>query len=385
MRRRAVLSAEEEVVAMADVKKKKKINKDKNNYSPEVVKKRRVLPKKNIALLILLLAIQITGVVLASLYEPKPIDVIEEYNVTVDIDETSGYMTIEYDILWRALSESESLEWVDIGLANEYCTLLTDSLSDSVAGAEIYTDEDYVAARLYFKESYLAGETVRFKFTVEQREMLVDGGDGYFYELVPGWFNEIPVEHYRFSWEYDSDITYIGGDPELVEDRYVWEGSLEPGGYVPLRVEYDYRVFGEGVDTVGYEPFDGDGAYNSLEGDKYAVWAVAALVIILVGIGEVYIIDSFVSYGRGRGFIREYGHPIHAYGAVNPAYRAAMLTASANQSLGAGIGRGGMGGHSCACACACACAGGGRAGCSQKDGVDIKQLKKVKKLDTGSH
>ena len=36
-------------------------------------------------------------------------------------------------------------------------------------------------------------------------------------------------------------------------------------------------------------------------------------------------------------------------------------------------GKGGFGGGGCACACACACAGGGRAGCSQKDVMQIPE------------
>ena len=90
----------------------------------------------------------------------------------------------------------------------------------------------------------------------------------------------------------------------------------------------------------------------------------------LILLGEIMIIDGFVSYGRGRGFVRGYGYHVHTYGRVNPHYT------SARDAHNSGSRGGARGGGGCACACACACAGGGRAGCSQKDTYDKKFQKK---------
>ena len=90
--------------------------------------------------------------------------------------------------------------------------------------------------------------------------------------------------------------------------------------------------------------------------------------LLLLGLAEMYLVDSFVSYNRGRGFLRGYGHHVHVYGYHNPRYISARNRHNASSG-----GRGGFSGGGCACACACACAGGGRAGCSQKDGYRMKK------------
>ena len=101
------------------------------------------------------------------------------------------------------------------------------------------------------------------------------------------------------------------------------------------------------------------------------------LLVVIAGIlvAEIYLLDSHVSYRRGRGFLVGYGHPIHTYGYQNPRYIRAYNRAHTHTSSGRSSG--GFRGGGCACACACACAGGGRAGCSQKDTyTNIERIKK---------
>lgn len=88
-----------------------------------------------------------------------------------------------------------------------------------------------------------------------------------------------------------------------------------------------------------------------------AVAVVCCIGAALLSIAEVYIVDCYVSYGRGRGFLTGHGYHVHAYGRSNPHYIRARDKYNATHSRSGGGGRG----------CACACAGGGRAGCSQKD------------------
>ena len=93
-------------------------------------------------------------------------------------------------------------------------------------------------------------------------------------------------------------------------------------------------------------------------------------------VGELFIVDSYVSYNRGRGFLRGYGHPLHVYGYSNPRYTEAQMEKSGGSHRG-GTYRGG------GCACACACAGGGRAGCSQKDTYKVKSPEAKPSADNG--
>ena len=93
-------------------------------YSEKVVKAKRKMPVRNIVFLVIIAIIQIALIVVGTLYhgEYDPIDIINQYNVTVR-PSTDGRVNIEYDITWTALSDDELLEWVDIGLANGDCEI----------------------------------------------------------------------------------------------------------------------------------------------------------------------------------------------------------------------------------------------------------------------
>ena len=142
---------------------------------------------------------------------------------------------------------------------------------------------------------------------------------------------------------------------------YVQRGSLDYGEYSKMTIQYGMDDFA-GCQTVQYRTFDDDGARNELKEDKVGVIVLCCLVAAFLIIAEVYIVDCYVSYGRGRGFLTGHGYHVHTYGRSNPHYIIARDKYNATHG-----GRSGGHGGGCACACACACAGGGRAGCSQKD------------------
>ena len=329
--------------------------KDKNNYSKEYVKEHRSFPLAYTVLLVILVLVQIGSLFLAIFYEPTPQDVIESYCVTVTPKE-DGTLEITYDILWCAMDESEPLTFVMLGMANPNLVVYGNSLSDAIESCWVDVEGDYVGLRLELKRPYLGGEKVHLTVKVNQNDMLCRTHDGYFYEFVPGWFNSIPVEHYIFKWKGSDAVTSSNGTREGT--YYVWSGQLACGEYEKMQISYADATF-EGCHTVPYKPFEDDGAFNELQSEKVAMWMFILIVWIAILIGELYIIDSYVSYQRGRGFLTGYGHRVHIYGRVNPRYRRAR---SQHTSRG-----GGGGGRGCACACACACAGGGRAGCSQKN------------------
>ena len=336
---------------------KKKI--DKNNYSEEYVKKHRTFPVRNTIILVICIAVQIFIGVSASVYEPKPQDIIEEYNVTV-VPQTNGTLDIYYNFLWWAVDISEELTWVDIGMANPNYTVDESSFSENIDHYEKIDEDGWVVLRLYFNKGY-AGEDLEFSFKVNQGDMLCRGQSGNFYEFVPGWFNKIQVEKYNFMWRNSTGVISAEG-ATLKNNYYTWSGSLDYGEYKKITVGYRSDFFPEGY-AIEYKPFDDSGAYNELNEDKSAIAFLGGFFIILVGVYEFYLFDCFVSYSRGRGFLTSYGHRIHTYGRHNPMYVRAYNRAH-TYTGGRGY-RGGGGG--CACACACACAGGGRAGCSQKD------------------
>ena len=331
--------------------KKGRVN-AREQYSEEDIKSNRRFPTWNTVLLGVIIAFQIGLILLGIFYQPKPQDVIHQYNVTVQPLE-DGSLDIEYHFVWEALDQSEELTWVEIGMANENFSVYPDSLTSNIDIYNKYTDGDYVSLELYFRKPYLGGEVLEFSFKVNQQDMLCKNDTGYFYEFVPCWFNAIQVQSYEFRW--------------LGKNDTLWRGSLDYGEFVKMTAQYGMDDFA-GCQTVKYQPFYDEDAYNELWEDKFAVVFLCCLFAALLIIAEVYIVDSYISYNRGRGFLSGHGYYVHTYGRSNPHYIRARNKYNATHSGGR---RGGGGG--CACACACACAGGGRAGCSQKDTHSISK------------
>lgn len=325
------------------------------------LKAERTFPVGYTILLVVIIAVQIGLIFLGIRYQPKPQDVIHQYNVTVQpLDD--GSLDIEYHFVWEALDPSEELTWVEIGMPNGNYTVSHNSFSSNILNCIPYTEDGYVSLRLYFNEAYIGGDVFEFFFKVNQRNMLCQNEQGYFYEFVPSWFNAIQVEQYEFVWRMEGSRDHIQ------------RGSLDCGEYNKMTIQYGQNDFA-GCQTVKYEPFDDDGAYNELKEDKTGIIVLCCLGAALLIIAEVYIVDCYVSYGRGRGFITEYGAHVHVYGHTNPGYIRARRRYHARTSSGRSGGRSG----GCACACACACAGGGRAGCSQKNtyGVSKRWRKQI--------
>ncbi len=349
-----------------------KAKKDKNDYSAKTIENRRKFPAKNTAIIAICVVAQVFLAYFSITAKAEPQDIIEKYNVTVEPLE-DGSLDIEYSFLWKAIDETEELTWVDIGMANSMFTVYEDSISGNIkAYTEIYED-GYTGVRLDFKRGYKGGENIQFSFKVNQEYMLCQDSDSYFYEFVPCWFNSTPVENYEFKWK-KSDSCIEGDGAKLKNSCYIWSGSFDCGEYEIMQVSYDLNTFKD-VEVVEYEPFYSEGAYNQLEETQTGNRVLYCIGIVILLCVEIYLLDSHVSYRRGRGFLRGYGHPIHTYGYQNPKYIRAYNRAHTSTSSRGGGFRGG----GCACACACACAGGGRAGCSQKDTyTNIKRLNKNK-------
>lgn len=341
-------------------KKKKQLE---NDYPREAVLRKRKLPVWNIVFTVLLVIIEIAAILFACLYDPKPQDVIENYTVSIS-PRDDGTLDITYELVWMPLDENEDLTWIEIGMANGSYTVYADSLSGAINYIRPYRDDDsgYYSARVYLDRAYKAGERLNVSFTVNQSSIMARQGDGYIYEYVPGWFNSTPVKSCTVRWLKSPEPEKINIE-RSDENYYYRTARLDPGGYVLIRAEYSADAIPFPSGTVKYEPFDDSGAWNELRSNKNAAIAAMVVICIICLAIQIYIVDCFVSYHRGRGFLRGYGYHVHTYGRVNPRYRAASRSS----------GSGGGGGRGCACACACACAGGGRAGCSQKDTYSSKE------------
>lgn len=328
-------------------------------YDEAYTKAHRTFPVGKALLLVAVLLIQIVMVFAALRYDPQPQDIIRNYDVVIQPQE-DGSLDLYYHFVWEAVDTSEPLTWIEIGMANENFGIYPDSVSDTVSRYSKTVEDDYIALRLDLDRAYYGGEVLEFSFKINQKDLLCKDEDGYFYEFVPGWFNATPVEQYSFRWSDDGRIRATSGG-QRQGGFYTWSGSFECGGYTLMNVRYGLDSFA-GCPTVSYQPFDDEGAYNELEEDKTAIIALSFFGVILLIVIQVWVVDSMVSYHRGRGFLTGHGYHVHTYGRSNPHYIRARDKYNA-----AHAGRPGGRSGGCACACACACAGGGRAGCSQKD------------------
>lgn len=258
----------------------------------------------------------------------RPLDQIEDYRVDV-VTAPDGTLDITYSLRWRVLNDSKEgpLTWVQLGMANTDFTVL-DYGGD--ISSRHKSSADYAGFNL--KRSFQKGETAEFWFTVKQNQMLCmdpDDPSMVMHDFVPGWFPEIPVKHYRFTWR--SDMPNHAQNADRKENGiWIWEGSLKQNGIRQMTVRYDGAAFPGGTRVTWY-PFTQADSGGSLKTSKLTVLIVTFLVVMLFR-----FLRGGGVYRRGRGF--------------------------------GSWGSGGGGGCACAgCACACACAGGGRAGCSNKD------------------
>ena len=329
-----------------------------DKYSPEVVKQKRKLPIKRIVGSVLILILQIIIVVFVCIYKPEAKDLITDYKIYIEPDfDGSVYLTYQLD--WTALDDDDPLTWVEIGMPNHSYRIIESSINGPIAYYEKYSEGDYESIRFYLTNEYSGGDFFDFSFKVEVYDLICHVDKGYYIEYIPCWFNAIDVEKYTFYWKKSYDVLSTNCDATNSE-YYIWKGSLKMGEYRKLYAYYDDYSFSEDMNSVKYEEFDDSKVYNQLKSDKQGIVVFGIFFIVLLTLYHIYTIDSFVSYNRGRGFIKDNGHYVNVYGRVNPKYRASH----------------GNGGSSCACACACACAGGGRAGCSVKDGYSSNKFKK---------
>ena len=344
--------------------------KDENDYSESAILRERTFPKINTVLIVFIVMIQIALIAFAVLYENKPQDIIESYNVTATPN-SDGTLDIEYSFVWTPLDSFGLFTWLDIGTANSEFTVYKESCSKNISQIEDISDGYFSGVRLYFNKAYEEGETFKFSYKIRQSNMLCSDDVEMFYEFVPGWFNSTPVKSYTFRWASDG---VTSANTDLIENGYyIWKGEMKCGEYAQMDIYYPENHF-KNAEETDYMPFNPQGAYDELNSDKPVI-IIVCIVLVLAGvIAEVLIIDGYVSYNKGRGFIGGYGYPMHIYGRRNQRYIDARNAYNATR----GSGSGGFHGGGCACACACACAGGGRAGCSQKDTFKNTEQKELK-------
>lgn len=277
----------------------------KYDFSEETIKKRRRFPVGKTILLSVFILLQLLCVAAMFIYTPKPQDVIDKYEVFVT-PKDDGTLDIEYRFTWTPLDPSEPLSFVYVGVPNPDYTIL--EYSANITKVEEYRYDGVCHVDLHLDRDYYKGETLQFYLRINQASMLCEGIDTYFYEFIPCWFNATPVTEYSFHWKKTNGEKYVNAD---TSDKtwHIWQGSMEPGEYRIMRLEYE--PFDATV--TEYMPFDDSEVSNELKSEKGGMIAILVMVVLIIIVFEVFLVDSVISYHRGRGFITGYGHPMYVY------------------------------------------------------------------------
>lgn len=267
----------------------------------------------------------------------KPLDEIQDYDITVNM-RPDGTMDIHYDIEWLVLDSTSQgpLEWVKIGCPNSHVDQIT-ALTDNIKSIKYMSENGGSYIRVDFTRKYVAGEVVKFSYSIHQSYMYTLEEDKHIcrYSFTPGWFEEIEVDHIRIRWEKSNVIE--SNTPNSEDGYLVWETSLGMNERLNASVKYNL------------DAFDTDPNQQYKEGDdlSFGKIVMGIIVIIIIIVVILWLFGAFDDDGysgrSGFGGRRSTTY-IHTHSSCARSSCACV-----------------------SCACACACAGGGRAGCSLKD------------------
>ncbi|KAA6368230.1 MAG: hypothetical protein EZS28_036243, partial [Streblomastix strix] len=192
-----------------------------------------------IEILVVLIISLVTGLFFQIFDFSSPTDFINSYQIDTVINK-DGSMENTYSIEWEFLKDLTN-EPLYFGVPNSSCSIV--SLGDNISQGTIvdrYNSESGSWIKLSLKKkTYSKNEKIHLGYVLRQNHMLCydDEKEDYFYQFVPGWFDKIKVESYLFRWSSTLPMTKTNGT-RIDEFSCFWSGSLKPGKYADLRVEY---------------------------------------------------------------------------------------------------------------------------------------------------
>lgn len=351
-------------------------------------------------------------------------DVIRDYRIDLQPQDDASLINT-YTINWCVISNALGpLNDFYVGMPNENYQVLDfsgDARDVRSADKGAYTQVNVVLTR-----PVSANDCANVTFRIHQMGIAhLDSTKGEIgFQFIPGWFDEIQVEHLQLTWHLPTDsaqLKSVTPEPKTKDaGTAVWETSLQPGGKFTINLLYDKAAFPNfGKESTPVGPLPGSSASTTTEstngpiefgsstgqptantaepllGGFLPITLVTCICALLIFIFIIMVLVSIFSSG-----VRSY-HGGSTIGGSRPGGGPIFIPLPRPRS-GGGIFGGGGGssspppsrsgggsglfggrGSSCACvscACACACAGGGRAGCSRK-GFDISGL--INKTSSG--
>jgi hypothetical protein len=354
-------------------------------------------------------AIMPIGVVLA-----EGTDIIKSYSIEIS-PQSDGSLINTYSLDWCVISDAAGpLSWFYVGMPNEHFQIL--SFNGNAAYVEPENDGFEYRMRIDLDQEANAGECVAVSVRVHQLNLayLDEEAGEISYQFTPGWFDDIPVELLRLTWQLlveDATLLQSFNPQPLSQDdaQAIWETSLQPGEKFTVDAIYDQTAFPDFTpdqrssilkDVPGSDQSSRPAAASESEGMSpvqnpsssrsplpilmstcscvFIVLLIIFLIVLLVIVNNVR-----KSFRRG-GYFGNYRRYRESQDRGGGIYRIPIPprggSSRTTKRSGGGSGKFGGRGSSCACVssgCACACAGGGRAGCSRK-GFDVSELIRAK-------
>ena len=370
-------------------------------------------------LLLTLLLVVLVSLFPTSVLAQTDTDVIRDYRIDVLPQEDASLINT-YTINWCVISDAAGpLTNIFVGMPNsDYQIMDFSGDTSQVRSADQGADAKVI---VLLTKSIKANQCVTVTFRIHQMGLahLDEQNSEVGFQFIPGWYDEVPVEHLQVTWHLPADSAQLKSltpEPKTRDDiQAVWETALQSGGKLTLNLLYDKAAFPNyGIQSTQVWPLQGSGS-STETGNTAATTEssgatttekpvstaepligiipvglttciCAIIIFILIILFLVIILANGVRSYTGGGTIggsRPGSGGIFGSGSrtgsggIFGGGGGGTISLPPSRSGGGGGLFGGRG-SSCACvacACACACAGGGRAGCSRK-GFDISAMLK---------
>ena len=369
-------------------------------------------------LLLTLLLVVLVSLFPTSVLAQTGTDVIRDYRIELLPQEDASLINT-YTINWCVISDAAGpLTDINVGMPNSDYQIM--DFSGDAREVRSADQGAYAQVNVILTKSINANQCVMVIFRIHQMGLahLDAQKDEIGFQFIPGWYDEVPVEHLQVTWHLpavSAQIKSLAPEPKTRnETQAVWETALQPGGKLTLNLLYDKTAFPNfGKQSTPVWPLQGSGgstepgtaaatdnggviATENTVGSAVPLAGIipvglttcicAVIIFVLIILFLVSMLANGVRSYTGGGTIggsRPGGGGIFGGGSrtggggIFGGGGGGTISLPPSRSGGGGGLFGGRG-SSCACvscACACACAGGGRAGCSRK-GFDISALLK---------
>ncbi|MHC1784575.1 MAG: hypothetical protein AB9891_17775 [Anaerolineaceae bacterium] len=188
------------------------------------------MTRKRVLVFLLLLVLTASLLPTGSVFA-QGTDEIQNYTIEI-VPQDDGTLINTYTITWCVISDAAGpLTWFSIGMPNEDFEIL--SFSGDAASVEPDTSGFDYLMRIDLSREANAGDCVNASVQVHQYGMayLDEETKEVFYQFIPGWFDEVPVQNLKVTWALPADPTLIKSfDPQpksQTETIAVWE--IDPG------------------------------------------------------------------------------------------------------------------------------------------------------------